>query len=365
MSININFTPTFSDDVPVSSFPMGSMGSTGFFTTSSESNDEPAKKENLSPKIREKIDAFNTLPQKLSEFERDELKQKSAFIKTSLDIDDELAHKVTAKALKNANPQGFTRINKCEANLSATINKNHDIYVHNKKIIAKGSFKKASKSTFYNKNNNGSREEVIRLKVSKNFNSYNDINEAEQEVKLHMSLDHENIVKIKEYNRYLNSKNEECLEIFEEVCDSTFEKADLTPNETLQVMIDTASALEYLHDKGLVHNDLKPDNILIKNKRGKLADFGLSREIGKSPPTRCVKTLAPEFENDSKETMGPSSTASDVYQLGLMLKSSFMFEQNKPLQKLMDACLQDDPSKRPTMREVRETLEKVNLQPAC
>ncbi len=43
-------------------------------------------------------------------------------------------------------------------------------------------------------------------------------------------------------------------------------------------MIDIASALEYLHDLGLEHNDIKPGNIMISKERGAiLCDFGLSR----------------------------------------------------------------------------------------
>ena len=56
-------------------------------------------------------------------------------------------------------------------------------------------------------------------------------------------------------------------------------RGSLIPVEDrLELIIDVVEALDYLHEKCLVHGDLKPDNILI-NKKGEavLADFGCSR----------------------------------------------------------------------------------------
>jgi serine/threonine protein kinase len=45
-------------------------------------------------------------------------------------------------------------------------------------------------------------------------------------------------------------------------------------------MIDVAYAMSYLHEKKIVHADLKPDNILLRsNGKAVLSDFGLSKII--------------------------------------------------------------------------------------
>lgn len=44
--------------------------------------------------------------------------------------------------------------------------------------------------------------------------------------------------------------------------------------EARQIMRDIASAMQYMHKLGLVHGDLKPENVLIKGGRAKVSDFG-------------------------------------------------------------------------------------------
>ena len=51
-------------------------------------------------------------------------------------------------------------------------------------------------------------------------------------------------------------------------------------HEAIQVVIQTASALEHSHGRGFVHRDVKPKNIMITNQNVvKLADMGLAREM--------------------------------------------------------------------------------------
>ncbi|XP_074869955.1 ribosomal protein S6 kinase-related protein isoform X1 [Carettochelys insculpta] len=80
-----------------------------------------------------------------------------------------------------------------------------------------------------------------------------------------------------------------------------------------------ALALGYLHDLGIVHRDVKMENILL-DERGhlKLTDFGLSRQLGRGQRARTIcgtlQYMAPEVLSG-----GPYSHAADWWSLGVLL----------------------------------------------
>ncbi|XP_054820033.1 putative leucine-rich repeat receptor-like serine/threonine-protein kinase At2g19230 isoform X2 [Prosopis cineraria] len=96
-------------------------------------------------------------------------------------------------------------------------------------------------------------------------------------------------------------------------------------NERLQVAIDTAKGLEYLHvgcHTPIIHRDLKPSNILLnKFMVAKIADFGLSRAFineGDShlstQPAGTPGYIDPEFQR-----CGQLNKESDIYSFGMIL----------------------------------------------
>jgi serine/threonine protein kinase len=57
----------------------------------------------------------------------------------------------------------------------------------------------------------------------------------------------------------------------------------LTPREALLIVPQICEALQFAHDAGIVHRDIKPDNILLDKKgRVKIADFGIAKILGTS-----------------------------------------------------------------------------------
>lgn len=100
------------------------------------------------------------------------------------------------------------------------------------------------------------------------------------------------------------------------------EKGTLSRNTTLHIAYQVAKALGHAHSSGMVHRDVKPDNILVaSNGLAKLADLGLVRDRLEGLATTSAKRLTlvgtPEF-SALEQSRNPqrATPASDVYSLG-------------------------------------------------
>lgn len=96
-------------------------------------------------------------------------------------------------------------------------------------------------------------------------------------------------------------------------------RGKLTPRQVIVVTDAILAALEVVHKAGMIHRDLKPDNVLLgTNGQIKLTDFGLARAVTTATTTKTligtVGYVAPELV-----TRAGADARTDLYTLGIMM----------------------------------------------
>jgi len=90
----------------------------------------------------------------------------------------------------------------------------------------------------------------------------------------------------------------------------------LPVKECVHIGITLCEALEFLHQQGMTHRDIKPQNIIFVNGQPKLADLGLITDI-RPPDQERTLVGTPGYMPPSPER--PGTVAADIYALGMVL----------------------------------------------
>ena len=170
----------------------------------------------------------------------------------------------------------------------------------------------------------------------------------------------------------------------------------LDPARVAHILRDVASALEHAHERGIIHRDIKAENILIERGSGRalVTDFGIARLAEATPLTATGQILGTVYYTSPEQVTGePVDGRSDVYSLGVVgfyaLTGRFPFDAelasavliahvNKPapavqtmaptvpdaLAAVIDRCLAKNPAQRyPSARDARLALDAAMRTP--
>jgi tRNA A-37 threonylcarbamoyl transferase component Bud32 len=93
----------------------------------------------------------------------------------------------------------------------------------------------------------------------------------------------------------------------------------LTLEETRLIIRDIAAALDYLHERNILHCDVKPRNIILQDARAVLTDFGTARMLSGTQSTGHLLLTTPDYTTPEQlREDGHLSPATDVYSLGVV-----------------------------------------------
>jgi serine/threonine-protein kinase len=131
----------------------------------------------------------------------------------------------------------------------------------------------------------------------------------------------------------------------------------ISPREAVSILRDVARALSYAHGRGIVHRDIKPDNVLLTSGSATLADFGVAKALSSARSvisgqpgtlTSVGTSLGTPTYMAPEQVAGDAATdhRADIYAFGVMayemLSGTPPFHE-LPLQALMVAHLTAEP----------------------
>lgn len=142
----------------------------------------------------------------------------------------------------------------------------------------------------------------------------------------------------------------------------------LSPQEAVDIMKQLVSATYEAHKRGIIHRDIKPQNVLVKDDGTiKMVDFGIALAHDALQLTQndsvmgSVHYLAPELAKGEQ-----ASAQSDIYALGIvfyeLLSGQVPFTADQPVQVALKHMREEMPSIRSMIMDVPQSVENVILK---
>jgi serine/threonine protein kinase len=175
-------------------------------------------------------------------------------------------------------------------------------------------------------------------------------------------------------------------------------EGELPIGEAVRILRDAADALAYAHEHGVVHRDIKPDNILLSGRHALVTDFGVAKAVSEATGEASLTSVGvalgtPAYMAPEQAVADPHvDHRADIYALGVLgyemltgeppfkgpspqaLLAAHVTQQPEPitdhrasvpapLAQLLMRCLEKKPADRyPSATALREALEALEVR---
>lgn len=144
------------------------------------------------------------------------------------------------------------------------------------------------------------------------------LRETEAVAKLH----HPGIVQVFQVGAVQNRPFMVMEYVGEETLADQFKKGPMAPREAAELLIKVCDAVQHAHERGVIHRDIKPGNVLINNDGEPLvADFGLARRMDVEQSIHATGDVVgtPAYMSPEQARGEKAAEQSDVYSIGAVL----------------------------------------------
>lgn len=207
---------------------------------------------------------------------------------------------------------------------------------------------------------------VLRLEFA---NDPEFIERFDREAQAATSLFHPNIVSI-----YDVGEEDDILYIVMEYVDGltlkeyVLNNGPLSVEKAIDIMEQLTSAIEHAHENGLIHRDIKPQNVLIDhNGTIKVTDFGIAVALSATALTQTNSVLGSVHYLSPEQARGGKATKkSDIYSLGIvfyeLLTGQLPFSGQSPVSIALKHLQNETPSVREANPSIPQSVENIILK---
>ena len=192
-----------------------------------------------------------------------------------------------------------------------------------------------------------------------------------REARLAAKLDHPNVVQVYD----VGEEDDRPYIVMEQVEGGTLGdrlnggRGGLPRQDALRLLCQMCDGLGHAHSRRLVHRDIKPGNLLLRESDDclKIADFGIARVAEDTRLTRPGKVIGTErYMAPEQLRDGEITPATDVYACGVVADEVLPRKRPAAMQEIVERCVQEDPGDRfPDARALGEAFAALDGEGAA